>query len=194
MESHCPTLVQECNDTHATPLSEVVARVSQDHYTHVHNDLLFTHTGDDRGLSGPEHDLAQETVFDFFAYVGLNTSLEAFSYGGTEYYNVVGVKPGWLDLAVDRVLQQWSPDPWEDRSDRGLGFRISGREPPRPASRTRREPTALRRGESLANVVSGGPIVEPRHDAHRLRTAPITAILRLAAPGPPRSATKKKPA
>jgi hypothetical protein len=68
--------------------------VSQTSYTTLHQDLLYTHTGDNRGLTGPEHDLAQDNIFSYFAGLGLQTSLEPFLYNSMTYYNVVGVHPG----------------------------------------------------------------------------------------------------
>jgi hypothetical protein len=81
----------------------VVDRVCREHYTHLLNDCLFAHRGDDRGY-GPEHDLARQNIASFFEYVGLETTLEPFSYKGEEYYNVVGVKPGVVNPNAIYVL------------------------------------------------------------------------------------------
>jgi len=78
----------------AGPIDDIVAGVSQASYTSYLNDSLYTHTGDNRGLAGAEHDLARTNVYNGFASFGLTTSLEAFTYSSSTYYNVVGVKPG----------------------------------------------------------------------------------------------------
>jgi Ca2+-binding RTX toxin-like protein len=77
----------------AMPVAALVDRFSQANYTHLHQDLLYTHTGDNRGF-GPEHDLARENIRDYFEGLGLTTTLHPFPYQGNTYYNVVGVKPG----------------------------------------------------------------------------------------------------
>ncbi len=79
--------------TVSTGVFDAVGRVSQANYTHVHQDLLYTHLGDDRG-SGPEHDLARDNILTYFQDLGLVTSLDPFSYNSQTYYNVVGVKAG----------------------------------------------------------------------------------------------------
>ena len=76
------------------PIDSLVAQVSQSSYTTLHQDLLYTHTGDNRGLTGPEHDLARDNIYSYFAGLGLQTSLEPFVYNSQTYYNVVGVHPG----------------------------------------------------------------------------------------------------
>ncbi len=70
-----------------------VARVSEDTYRHFHADMLYTHAGDDRGF-GPEHDLAQNNIFQIFQDLGLQVTLEPVNYFGETYYNVVGTKLG----------------------------------------------------------------------------------------------------
>lgn len=72
----------------------LVAQVSQANYTTLHRDLLYTHAGDNRGVTGPEHDLARDNISAYFDGLGLQTSLEAFVYNAQTYYNVVGVHPG----------------------------------------------------------------------------------------------------
>lgn len=80
--------------TTATTVAEVVDQVSQADYTHIHQDLLYTHTGDNRGLGGSQHDLARNNIQAYFAGLGLSTALEPFVYSSTTYYNVVGTKLG----------------------------------------------------------------------------------------------------
>jgi parallel beta-helix repeat protein len=80
--------------TASNSVDDVVGRVSQDSYTHIHQDLLFTHTGDDRDLNGPEHDYARDNIETIFEDFGLATVLEPFTYSSQTYYNVVGEKTG----------------------------------------------------------------------------------------------------
>ncbi|MHC5113174.1 MAG: M28 family metallopeptidase [Planctomycetota bacterium] len=72
---------------------DVVQQLDVASYQHYLEDLLFTHAGDDRGF-GPQHDLARDNIVDTFESFGLDVTLEPFDYAGTEYYNVVAVKPG----------------------------------------------------------------------------------------------------
>ena len=76
-----------------TPVSALVNQVTVSSYTHIHQDLLYTHTGDNRGF-GPEHDLARDNILDYFDDLGLDASLDPFTYNSSTYYNVVGVKEG----------------------------------------------------------------------------------------------------
>ncbi len=80
--------------TVSMPIDSLVAQVSQSSYTTLHQDLLYTHTGDNRGVAGWEHDLARDNIYSYFASLGLDTSLESFVYSSKTYYNVVGVYPG----------------------------------------------------------------------------------------------------
>jgi hypothetical protein len=55
---------------------------------------LFTHAADlDRRWSA-NHDLARTNILNHFSGLGLNTSLESFTYSGSTYNNVVAVLPG----------------------------------------------------------------------------------------------------
>jgi len=83
--------------TVSEPIDSLVAQVSQSSYTTLHQDLLYTHTGDNRGIGGPEHDLARENIQSYFVGLGLDTSLQQFLYNSATYYNVVGVYPGVTD-------------------------------------------------------------------------------------------------
>lgn len=55
---------------------------------------LFTHAGDSRYYSAPQHDLARSNIFNHFAGLGLATSLDPFTYSSATYNNVVAVKTG----------------------------------------------------------------------------------------------------
>jgi len=78
----------------ATPAWSVADQISEETYTRFHQDDLYTHAGDNRGIGGAEHDLARDNIFSHFQELGLETSLHAFTYQNSTYYNVVGVKPG----------------------------------------------------------------------------------------------------
>ncbi len=84
--------------TVSTPIENLVRQVSQSNYTALLQDLLYTHIGDNRGLSGPEHGLARDNIADYFTALGLQTSLEPFlyswSYPPITCHNVVGIHPG----------------------------------------------------------------------------------------------------
>ncbi|MCU0595157.1 MAG: M28 family peptidase, partial [Desulfobacterota bacterium] len=76
------------------PILALLDQISQASYTDIHQDLLYTHLGDNRGLTGAQHDLARDNIFDYFEDLGLATSLDPFTYSSKTYYNVVGVQPG----------------------------------------------------------------------------------------------------
>ncbi|UCG31593.1 MAG: M28 family peptidase [Phycisphaerales bacterium] len=63
-------------------------------YSDYMENYLYTHPGDSRGPSGAEHDLARDNIFSLFQSFGLDVQLEAFSYYGDTYYNVVATKTG----------------------------------------------------------------------------------------------------
>ena len=77
----------------AQMIQDLVDQVSQDNYSYYLDDLLYTHTGDNRGF-GSEHDLARANIFSEFDSFGLQTSLDPFQYSSSTYYNVVGVHTG----------------------------------------------------------------------------------------------------
>jgi acetylornithine deacetylase/succinyl-diaminopimelate desuccinylase-like protein len=68
--------------------------VSEASYRDFLDNWLYTHAGDNRGVGGPEHDLARDNIEDFFLFYGLDVTLEPFQYSGLTYYNVVGTKLG----------------------------------------------------------------------------------------------------
>ncbi len=78
---------------YAGPVEDIVGRVSAAQYTDYLNNQLFTHAGQNRGY-GPEHDLARARIEGHFQSLGLQTSLQAFTYQGQTYRNVVGTLPG----------------------------------------------------------------------------------------------------
>ena len=74
---------------------DVVNQVSQSQYTQYLSgpDFLYTHNGDSRGFA-PQHDLARANIQSTLTSFGLSTGLDAFTYSGATYYNVVAVKAG----------------------------------------------------------------------------------------------------
>ena len=81
------------------PVASIVNQVSQDQYAAFLNNNLYTHLGDSRyapeyGPPGPQHDLARSNIFAAFAGLGLNPTLEAFTWKSATYYNVVGTLLG----------------------------------------------------------------------------------------------------
>lgn len=72
---------------------DIVNQVSQTTYSYYLDDVLYTHSGDNREWS-PEHDLAQSNIYGEFESFGLDTSLHPFEYEGSTYYNVVGAHYG----------------------------------------------------------------------------------------------------
>jgi Zn-dependent M28 family amino/carboxypeptidase len=81
-------------ETRADLVSNVVSQVSQGTYQSYLDNLLYTHNGDNRGISGAQHDLARANIHSQFTSFGLQTSFDPFPYNGNTYYNVVGVLPG----------------------------------------------------------------------------------------------------
>ncbi len=76
------------------PADVIVEDVNIDQYTHVHQDLLHTFMGDNRGF-GAEHDSARDDIFDeLSSYTQLNVELAPFLYAGNTYHNVVATQTG----------------------------------------------------------------------------------------------------
>jgi Zn-dependent M28 family amino/carboxypeptidase len=81
----------------AASVWDIVNSVSQTQYTSYLDNSLYTHTGDNRGLTGAQHDLAQTNIYNAFQEFGLLTTLDPFTYSGSTYNNVVGLKPGTVN-------------------------------------------------------------------------------------------------
>ncbi len=77
----------------ADPIQDAVNQVSQSSYTAYLTDTLYTRYGDDRGF-GAAHDLARTNIFNAFQAFNLAPYLDAFTYGGNTYYNVVATRLG----------------------------------------------------------------------------------------------------
>lgn len=71
----------------------VVDQVDFDSYVDVHQNMLYTHDGDDRGF-GPEHDLARDNIAMLFEQYGFDVSLHPFEWYDDTYYNVIAEKEG----------------------------------------------------------------------------------------------------
>lgn len=56
--------------------------------------ILYTHSGDDRGVGGAEHNLARDNIAAHFQSYGLTVTIEPFVYSSNTYHNVVGTKIG----------------------------------------------------------------------------------------------------
>lgn len=84
----------------AATIQGVVDQVSQTSYVDYHEDLLFTHFGDDRQW-GAQHDLARHNIAATLESFGLTTSLHDFTYLSRTYANVVAVHPG--RVTPDRI-------------------------------------------------------------------------------------------
>jgi Zn-dependent M28 family amino/carboxypeptidase len=84
----------------AAGTQDVVDSVSHDSYRSYlgypgdGGNLLFTHAGDSRYYTAPQHDLARVNIFNHFSALGLATSLDPFTYNSSTYNNVVAVKTG----------------------------------------------------------------------------------------------------
>lgn len=62
-------------------VADVVAQVSQETYQHYLDDTLYTHTGDNRGVNGPEHDLARDNIYAALDSFGLETLIDPLTTG-----------------------------------------------------------------------------------------------------------------
>jgi len=77
----------------APTVAEIVSQVDVASYTSIHQDMLYTHLGDNRGAGGgPDHDPARDNILTYFENLGLDASLDPFVHQGYEGENVVGVK------------------------------------------------------------------------------------------------------
>lgn len=86
------------------PILPIVDEVSEASYTSIHQDLLYTHLGDDRGYDSVQHDLARDNIYNYFEDLGFTASLDVIPeivdvFNNTYDFdpplvNVVGVKPG----------------------------------------------------------------------------------------------------
>ena len=80
--------------TAAASIPDVVSAVSQTTYTNYLDNMLYTHLGDNRGVSGTEHDLARDNIYSEFSNFGLTASYNPFQYGVYSGNNVIGIHQG----------------------------------------------------------------------------------------------------
>jgi hypothetical protein len=78
----------------AATVSDVVSSVSQTDYRNYLDNMLYTHTGDNRGVSGAQHDLARDNIYSEFNSFGLTSSYNPFQRNGYSGNNVVGIHQG----------------------------------------------------------------------------------------------------
>ena len=80
--SACLILLLLGNAATATAsIPDVVSAVNQTTYTNYLDNMLYTHLGDNRGVSGTEHDLARDNIYSEFSSFGLTASYNPFQYG-----------------------------------------------------------------------------------------------------------------
>ncbi len=68
--------------------------VSQASYYDFMNNSLYTHTGNNRGRTGAHLIPCRDNIRSILQSYGLTVTLEAFTYSGTTYHNVVATKVG----------------------------------------------------------------------------------------------------
>jgi hypothetical protein len=86
-------LFSVCSVQAAPSVSDVVSAVNQTTYRNYLDNMLYTHTGDNRG-SGPAHDLARDNIYSEFNSFGLTASYCPFLYSGVSGTNVIGIHQG----------------------------------------------------------------------------------------------------
>jgi len=111
------------------------AKVQEESYRHILDDMLYTHAGDDRSIIGAEHDPARDNIAMLFQSYGLTVTLHPFVYPWPEpnsvYCNVVGTKLGTTYPDQEFVIGAhydsycWtSPDPAPGADDDASGVAL----------------------------------------------------------------------
>ncbi|MBI5865259.1 MAG: M28 family peptidase [Planctomycetes bacterium] len=75
---------------------EIAAQVSAAAWQHYLDDLLYTHAGNNRSITGPQHNLARENIVATFQSFGLAVERDEFVYASATYQNIIATKPGRL--------------------------------------------------------------------------------------------------
>src|SRR5690349_5198407 len=75
--------------------STIASRLSVSTYQNYMDNLLQTHNGMSRGVSGAQHDICRSNIQSTMQSFGLNVVLAPFTYNAATYYNVVASKTGW---------------------------------------------------------------------------------------------------
>ena len=97
-----------------TGVGDVVAELNVASYQNILDNMLLTHTGDNRGFvwnssqeayyPSADHDTARDTILSWFTGLGLVASLDPFTFNSNSYRgcnNVIGLLPG--RITPDRV-------------------------------------------------------------------------------------------
>jgi Zn-dependent M28 family amino/carboxypeptidase len=80
---------------YAVGIVDIVNQVDKDQYRNYLDTMLYTHDGDNRRAgTGAQHDPARDNIASFFTGLGLNTSVDHFTYGGYTGDNVVAELTG----------------------------------------------------------------------------------------------------
>lgn len=74
--------------------THAAAEVSLSTYTDYLENRLYTRPGNIRGPNGQHHDLARDSIVSILNGLGLNVTLEPFSWSSNTYANIVAVKTG----------------------------------------------------------------------------------------------------
>ena len=101
----------------------VVGKVEEASYRHWLDDVLFARGGDDRGF-GVDHDAARDAILAQFRSFGLDARLEAFTWSGSTYHNVVATLPGRLrgdDVYILGAHYDSKSNPGADDNASGVG-------------------------------------------------------------------------
>ena len=99
----------------STPGRVAATRVSEDNYRHYLDDMLYAHDGDDRHLSGAEHDLARDNIAMIMSSIGLDVELDPFELNGDTLYNVVGTMHGTTYPEQEYIIgAHYDSVNWED--------------------------------------------------------------------------------
>jgi parallel beta-helix repeat protein len=85
----CPAFASDIGEE----LADQVDVITWRHYL---DDLLYTHSGNNRGIAGAHHDLARENIVTTFQSFGLAVERHAFVYSGHTYQNIIATRPGRL--------------------------------------------------------------------------------------------------
>lgn len=84
-----------CSTTFADLVASYAASVSQSSYTNFLDQSLYAHNGNSRKFSfGANRIAARDNIRNHFDSLGLQDSLESFTYNGQTGWNIVGVLPG----------------------------------------------------------------------------------------------------
>ncbi len=72
----------------------VASKVDVNSYKNILDNVLYTHLGMNKGISGAQHDPCRNNIVSTLQSYGLDVQLHPFTYNSVTYYNVVGTKTG----------------------------------------------------------------------------------------------------